>query len=123
MPQRRAIGPSLSELSKHMSLLFLPLQKSDATKRIVYGTAVVEELDRSGEIFDYATSKPEFEKWSHDIEKATNGKSKGNVRAMHDNVVVAAGKLIEIAFDDVAKKIDVAAKIVDDEAWDKVEQG
>jgi hypothetical protein len=106
-----------------MISIFLPVRKTDARDQIVYGTAVVEERDRSGEIFDYASSKPEFEKWSGDIEKSTDGKSKGNVRAMHGNVMVAAGKLIEINFDDGRKAIDIAAKIVDKEAWEKVEQG
>lgn len=101
--------------------IFVPVFKVDAKKRIVYGTAVVEEVDRSGEIFDYASSKPEFEKWSAGFEKATDGKSKGNVRAMHGKV--AAGKLQDIGFDDKRKAIDVAAKIVDADEWKKVEEG
>ncbi|WP_051382441.1 NUDIX domain-containing protein [Bradyrhizobium sp. Tv2a-2] len=101
--------------------LFVQLCKVDAKQRIVYGTAVAEVADRSGEIFDYATSKPEFEKWSGDIEKSTDGKSKGNVRSMHGKI--AAGKLTDIAFDDTRKAIDVAAKIVDEDEWKKVEEG
>lgn len=101
--------------------LFVQLRKVDAKERIVYGTAVVEEVDRAGEIFDYATSKPNFEKWSEGIAKSTDGKSLGNVRAMHGNV--AAGKLVDIGFDDARKAIDVAAKIVDDNEWKKVEEG
>lgn len=101
--------------------IFVPVFKVDAKQRIVYGTAVVEEVDRAGEIFDYSSSKPEFEKWSSDIEKATDGKSKGNVRSMHGKV--AAGKLNDIGFDDKRKAIDIAAKIVDADEWKKVEEG
>jgi len=101
--------------------LFVQLRKVDAVQRLVYGTAVEEVADRAGEIFDYASSKKEFEKWSRDIQKSTGGKSLGNVRAMHGKV--AAGKLTQIAFDDDRKAIDVAAKIIDDAEWNKVAAG
>lgn len=101
--------------------LFVPIQKVDAAKRLVYGRATDETPDLSGEIFDYATSAPNFKAWSGELEKLTGGKSKGNVRAMHGKV--AAGKLTEIGFDDVAKAIDVCAHIVDDAEWKKVEEG
>ena len=101
--------------------LFVQLTKVDAKQRIVYGTAVSETTDKVKEAFDYATSKPYFETWSGDIAKATDGKSLGNVRAMHGKV--AAGKLTQIGFDDTRKAIDVAAKIVDDDEWEKVEEG
>ncbi len=42
-----------------------------------------------------------YQKWSHTFASATDGKSLGNLRAMHGNV--AAGKLFEIAFNDEAK--------------------
>jgi hypothetical protein len=101
--------------------LFVPLTKVDAVQRIVYGIATAEEVDKSGEIFDYQTSKPLFQKWSDDISKVTDGKSLGNVRAMHGKV--AAGKLTQIEFNDDAKQIEVAAKIVDDNEWNKVQEG
>jgi hypothetical protein len=104
----------------HLSL-FMPLLKADQVEQIVYGTAVVEQVDKSGEIFDYKTSRPEFEKWSADILKATGGKSLGNIRSMHGNL--AAGKLVELTFSDDRKAIDVAAKIVDNNEWAKIEQG
>ena len=109
------------ELEMNNFSLFVPLLKVDVAKQIVYGTAVEEVEDRAGEIFDYATSKPEFEKWSGDIEKSTDGKSKGNVRSMHGKI--AAGKLNDIGFDDKRKAIDVAAKIVDKDEWQKVLEG
>lgn len=101
--------------------LFIPITKVDVKKRIVYGTAAREERDKSDEIFDYESSKPNFQKWSDSIAKASDGKSLGNVRAMHGKV--AAGKLNQIMFDDEAQSIEVAAKIVDDNEWNKVEEG
>jgi hypothetical protein len=101
--------------------LFLPLAKVDLDRRLVTGIATAERPDRSGEIFDYASSKPYFEKWSAEAAAASGGKSLGAVRAMHGSV--AAGKLTDIAFDDDAKRVTVCAKIVDDDEWRKVQEG
>ena len=100
--------------------MFIPLRKVDAAQRLVYGQ-IDETPDRSGEVFDYASSKPHFVAWSDAVNKATDGKSLGNIRAMHGNV--AAGKLESISFDDVAKSIEICARIVDDAEWAKVDQG
>ena len=101
--------------------LFLPLAKVDLDQRLVTGVATAETPDRAGEIFDYSSSKPYFEQWSADALAASGGKSFGAVRAMH--APIAAGKLTDIAFDDDAKRITVAAKIVDDDEWRKVQEG
>jgi hypothetical protein len=101
--------------------LFLPLAKVDLDRRLVTGVATAETPDRSGEIFDYASSKPYFEKWSAEAAAASGGKSLGAVRAMH--TPIAAGKLTDLAFDDNAKRITVVAKIVDDDEWRKVQEG
>ena len=101
--------------------LFLPLLKVDLDRRLVTGVATAEAPDRSGEICDYASSKPYFEKWSAEALTASGGKSLGAVRAMHGRI--AAGKLTDIAFDDDAKRVVVAAKIVDDDEWRKVTEG
>lgn len=101
--------------------LFLPLTKVDAANRLVYGLATAEAPDRAGEICDYASTKPLYEKWSGGIAKATDGRSFGNLRAMHGNV--AAGKVTQIAFNDDAKQIEICAKVVDDAEWKKVEEG
>ena len=93
-------GASMSALD-----LFLPLAKVDLDRRLVTGVATAETPDRSGEIFDYASSKPYFEKWSAEAAAASGGKSLGAVRAMH--TPIAAGKLTDIAFDDDAKRITV----------------
>jgi hypothetical protein len=101
--------------------VFAQIRKVDEAKRLVFGRAAAEEVDRSGEIMDYLSTKPHFQKWSADVAGDTDGKSLGNLRAMHGKV--AAGKLTEIAFDDEAKAIDVCAKVVDDAEWKKVLEG
>jgi len=100
--------------------LFIPLRKVDAAQRLVYGR-IDETPDHSGEVFDYRSSKRYFQSWSQDMAKTTGGKSYGNVRAMHGSI--AAGKIEAISFDDKAKRIELAARIVDDAEWQKVEQG
>jgi hypothetical protein len=108
-------------MSKAKARVFVPLTKVDEEQRLVYGRITQEMLDKSGEVMDYETSKPYFEKWSADIEAASGGLSKGNVRVMHG--LTAAGKLTELEFDDTDKAIDVCAKIVDDQEWAKVQEG
>ena len=97
------------------------MTKIDEEKRLVYGIATQEVQDRSGETMDYESSKPNFEKWSQDIEKASGGKSLGNLREMHTNK--AAGKLTQLNFNDDQKAIEVCAKVVDEDSWNKVQEG
>lgn len=101
--------------------IFVPITKIDVAKRLVYGTMAEEVVDKSKEIFDYATSKPFFEKWSGEIAKNTDGKSVGNLRAMHQPI--AAGKLTDIVFNDDARKIETCAHVVDAAEWEKVDKG
>ena len=101
--------------------LFIPITKVDIDKRLVYGTIAEEIPDKAGEIMDYVSARPEFEAWSAEIAKASDGKSVGNLRAMHG--AVAAGKLESLAFDDEAKKIECCGKVVDDAEWNKVLEG
>jgi hypothetical protein len=100
---------------------FIPLSKADAAQRLVYGYATAELPDKAGEICDYATTKPFYEQWSAEVAKASGGKSLGNLRSMHGKT--AAGKIAAIAFNDEEKRIEIAAKIVDDEEWRKIEEG
>ena len=74
--------------------LFVPITKIDAAQRLVYGV----KPDVAGEVCDYASTKPLYQKWSQGFASATDGRSLGNLRAMHGNV--AAGKLVQIAFND-----------------------
>jgi hypothetical protein len=101
--------------------MFIPITKVDAARRLVYGVATAELEDRAGEICDYATTKPLYEKWSEEIAKSSRGKSLGNLRAMHGPV--AAGKITAITFNDDAKQIEICAKVVDDAEWVKVREG
>lgn len=101
--------------------LFVPLSKIDEEKRLVYGIATAEQPDRSGEVCDYETTKPYYQKWSDTIHKASDGRSLGNLRAMHGKV--AAGKIQDIIFDDDNKRIEICAKVVDDNEWKKVLEG
>ncbi|MGB8366345.1 MAG: DUF6582 domain-containing protein [Rhizomicrobium sp.] len=101
--------------------LFIPITKIDIARRLVTGTIAEEIPDHAGEIMDYQSAKPMFEAWSAEIAKASNGKSVGNLRAMHGSV--AAGKLDQIHFDDDARRIATVAKVVDDAEWKKVLEG
>lgn len=104
-----------------MLRLDIPITKVDAARRLVTGVATAEVADRAGEICDYATTKPLYEKWSETIAKSSGGKSFGNLRAMHGKV--AAGKVTAIGFNDAARQIEIVAKVVDDAEWQKVEEG
>lgn len=99
----------------------IPITKVDAAQRLVYGLATAEIADRSGEICDYATTKPLYEKWSQAIEESTGGRSLGNVRSMHS--AIAAGKVTALTFNDKEKQIEICAKVIDDAEWAKVEEG
>jgi len=105
--------------------IFVPIKKVDEAQRIVYGVLAEEAPDKAGEIFDYESSKPLFQAWSSDFEKRTTDAgvepSRGNLRSMHDKIV--AGKFVDVRFDDAAKNIPVAAKVVDDNEWQKVLAG
>jgi hypothetical protein len=101
--------------------VFVPMTKIDAAKRLVYGVVTAEAPDVAGEVCDYASTKPHYEAWSQKFASATDGRSLGNLRAMHGHV--AAGKLIDIAFNDAAKRIEICGKVVDDAEWQKVEEG
>lgn len=102
---------------------FIPLTKADEARREVWGIAAVEEPDVHREILDYELSKPNFVAWSERMNQTTGGKSKGNVRAMHKGALAAVGKVIHFEALDDRKAFFVGAKIVDDDAWAKVQEG
>jgi hypothetical protein len=101
--------------------MFARITKVDEERREVTGRAAQETVDRDGEVFDFASSMPNFQRWSAECYADSGGKSRGNIRAMHGPV--AAGILTDIQFDPVEKSIDVTAKIVDDQEWRKVISG
>jgi len=101
--------------------LFAQIAKIDESRHEVWGVATAEMVDKEGEIFDYLSSKPYFQRWSDEISKATDGKSLGNVREMHEPSAV--GKLVALEFDDELKQVRVGARIVDAAAWQKCTLG
>ena len=101
--------------------LVLPITKVDALQRIVYGIAAAEVPDHASEIMDYESTKPNFMDWSEKVLKASDGKSHGNVRAMHGNV--AAGVVKQLVFNDDERRIEISAHIIDNNEWEKVEKG
>ena len=101
--------------------MFVPIAKVDVQRREVWGVAAEEQPDKADEVFDYTGSRPHFEAWSKSFAAATGGKSLGNIRAMHGPM--AAGKVISLNFDDVARRVLVGAKVVDDNEWVKVREG
>lgn len=104
------------------TLVNVPITKVDEERRLVFGRAADETPDKSGEVMDYASSRPNFEAWSREIHEASRGKSFGNIRAMHGKT--AAGVLAQpIHFDDEGKALDVVVKVVDDQEWKKVLDG
>ena len=101
--------------------LYAQLTKVDVAAKRAFGVITSEVPDRSNEICDYETSKPHFVEWSASIAKATDGKSLGNVREMHNKQAV--GRVVNIDFDDAQKTIAVEAEIVDSSTWEKIEKG
>jgi len=90
---------------------FVAITKVDDEKRMVYGIANSDTLDCQDEIVEWEATKqaiPEFCKWR-------------NLREMHGDT--AAGTVPELEVDDVSKKLNIGAKVVDDNAWKKVKEG
>jgi hypothetical protein len=100
---------------------FIPFSKVDSIRREVSGIVTAERPDKEFEVCDYAESKPYYQAWSDGFAKTTDGKSFGNLRIMHQLQV--AGKAIEpIRYNDEEKQIEMTFKVVDDDAWKKVEE-
>ena len=88
----------------------------------VEGILAAEEPDFENEIMDYKSSKPNFERWNAQFAEVTGGKRVGNLRGQH-NPKVAAGKFVEMTYDDVGLTIPVTAKVIDPGEADKVREG
>lgn len=90
--------------------IFIPfdMSKADKTQHMVYGLATTDTLDSQGEIITKEA-----------VQKAWPAYAKfGNIREMHTNK--AAGKLKSTVWKDGSPYI--GGKIVDKEAWTKVEE-
>ena len=102
------------------------ITKVDESLHQVGGILSAEIPDKDNECLDYLASKPYFQKWSAEAQKATvalgeDKMSFGNVREQHSRTAV--GKFIDLQFDDAKKTIYGVAKIYDDDAWEKVANG
>ena len=88
---------------------YWPIAKVDAEQKMVWGYASTEALDEQGEIVKRAA-----------LEAALGDYMRfANIREMHQPSAVGVAK--EAAIDD--RGLYLAAKIVDNEAWEKVVQG
>lgn len=76
----------------HIAAPFTKVTPTEDGGREVWGFATLEVKDKQGEIIDYEGTVRAFEKWTGEIERATGGKSLGNIRWMHQAEPV--GKLI-----------------------------
>src|ERR1700733_2187245 len=88
---------------------FVPLEKIDQAKRLVYGYASTEALDSQGEIVKkeaIEAALPDYMRFA-------------NIREMHQPSAVGVAKEAELD----GKGLHLAAKIVDDDAWLKVVEG
>ncbi|HEX4112343.1 MAG TPA: XkdF-like putative serine protease domain-containing protein [Stellaceae bacterium] len=89
--------------------LFAPIAKIDETQHLVFGYASTETLDSQGEIVRkeaIEAALPDYMRFA-------------NIREMHQPSAVGVAR--EAALDD--KGLHLAAKIVDDEAWQKIVEG
>lgn len=89
--------------------IFIPFEKKDKDKRLVYGYASTEALDSQGEV----VKKEAIEEALPDYMKF------GNIREMHQHSAV--GKAVSATVDE--KGLFLGSKIVDDNAWKKVKEG
>lgn len=99
---------------------FIPFTKVDETRREVSGIVTAEQPDKDREVCDYEKSKPYYRAVIDEIGKATNGSNYFPLRRMHQ--LDAVGKAIGFNFDDTDKEIQMTFKVVDDDAWKKVQE-
>ena len=89
--------------------MFVPLEKCDEEKRLAIGYASTPALDSQGEIVKreaVEAALPDYMRFA-------------NVREMHRPSAVGVAQ--EAGVD--ARGLHIAAKVVDDDAWEKVKQG
>jgi len=95
--------------------IFVPLAKVDKDQRMVWGWASTERKDSQGEIIKSDAIKkalPDYMEWA-------------NIREMHRPSAVGIAKEADVRNmpDGSGEGLYVGAKIVDDEAWNKVQEG
>ena len=100
--------------------LFVPFTKVDAVRREVSGIVTAESPDKDHEVCDYQKSVPYYRQVIQEIGKATGGENFFPLREMHQ--MRAVGKCIGFNFNDSEREIEMTFKVVDDDAWKKVEE-
>ncbi len=88
---------------------WIPIEKIDAEKRLVYGYASTPALDLQGERVSLEAIKralPDYMQWR-------------NIREMHQMSAVGVAESAEVD----KKGLYIVGRIVDDEAWRKVKEG
>lgn len=91
--------------------MYVPFQRVDEEKRMVYGIATSEVIDSYGDVVRITA-----------IEKALPDYMEfGNIREMHGPSAVGTVKEHELNMDD--KHLWIGVKVVDDAAWEKVVEG
>jgi hypothetical protein len=55
--------------------LFVPIMKIDAGKCLVYGVVTAEAPDVAGEVCDYASTKPLYQKWSQSFANSSSARA------------------------------------------------
>jgi len=89
--------------------IFVPLAKLDEEKRLAIGYASTPALDSQGEIVNreaVEAALPDYMRFA-------------NIREMHQPSAVGVAEAADLD----AKGLRIAAKVVDDDAWEKVKQG
>ena len=90
---------------------FVAFSKIDDERRMVYGLASDETLDADDEVIDYEATKKAVQEWAE----------WRNIREMHGSSAVGVAE--EIYLDDEQRALYIAARVVDDQAWQKVKEG
>jgi hypothetical protein len=99
---------------------FIPFVKVDAQKREVWGVVTAEVPDKDDEVCGYAETKPFYQALIDEMSKASDGNNFMPLREMHQ--ASAVGKGIGYEFRDSDKEIFFGFKVVDDKAWQKVDE-
>jgi len=102
-------GASIGGSPVHM---WAEITKVDDEKRMVYGKACTEGLDKQDEIVEWEATKKALGEY----------KQYRNLREMHKDDS-AAGTVPVINEDDINKELSIGAHVVDDGAWKKVKEG
>ena len=113
-------GPVTKEKTMRTFSKFIPFAKVDAARREVWGIVTAELPDKDNEVCDYSGSKPYYQAVIDEMGKATDGENFFPLRAMHQ--LVAVGKCVGFDFRDADKEVFMGFKVVDDDAWRKVEE-